>query len=271
MGGGGSKPYEPPPAEAKDTFEPPDGDGNYQLILADGKETVSTPLKATADGKPIIVGRSSSQGSTHKSNDDGCSALHLELKWDEGSKRWQAKDLGSSKGTTILGLAGDGPLGCAAPKKLPEGEVHTVEGPVCFHCGVVNTYVTLCPSKVKSVGLEVTKQSEPTITHFKVGDYIPVKTTLSIGRENDNVSGRKTLRLTGVSNVSGTHSLIERDGKFWEFSDQEATHRTVIACNKILKSGTVAIWPGAILSFGHKEKNFDKEPTVIFKVRMVYE
>ena len=91
MGGGGSKPYEPPPAEAKDTFEPPDGDGNYQLILADGKETVSTPLKATADGKPIIVGRSASQGSTHKSNDDGCSALHLELKWDEGSKRWQAK------------------------------------------------------------------------------------------------------------------------------------------------------------------------------------
>ncbi|GMH56495.1 hypothetical protein TL16_g02147 [Triparma laevis f. inornata] len=256
-----------------DTFSsPPDSSGNYQLILADGKETVSTPLKITADGKPIIVGRSASQGSTHKSGDDGCSALHLELKWDEGLKRWQAKDLGSSKGTEIIGIAGDTPLGCIEPQNLPEDTPYTVEGPICFHCGVINTYVTLCPAKVKSIGLEVMKLDEATITHFKVGDYIPVnKNAFSIGRENDPISGRKTLKLTGVSNVSGNHSLIERDGKFWEFSDQEATHKSVIACNKILKWSVVPLWPGAVLSFGHKEKNYKTDATIIFKVRMVYE
>jgi hypothetical protein len=91
MGGGASKATlgACPPGFTSDisSLPSPNESGNYQLILADGKECESHPLKWT--GKPIVIGRSETQGSTLRSNDDGTSALHLDLSWDGAN--WMVK------------------------------------------------------------------------------------------------------------------------------------------------------------------------------------
>ena len=67
----------------------PTANGNYTLIMCDGKDSFNCPLKD--EGKPIIVGRSSQAGATIKVSDEGTSAQHLEIKWDATAGCWQAK------------------------------------------------------------------------------------------------------------------------------------------------------------------------------------
>ena len=90
MGGGGSKGYGPSPPDFVAVFDtPPNASGNYQLFMHDGKDSTAIPLKD--NGKPIIVGRSTTAGSTVKSDDEGTSAQHLSLEWDTAASCWQAK------------------------------------------------------------------------------------------------------------------------------------------------------------------------------------
>mmetsp|Transcript_3802 Transcript_3802/g.7673 ORF Transcript_3802/g.7673 Transcript_3802/m.7673 type:complete len:262 (-) Transcript_3802:92-877(-) len=260
MGGGSTKPQLTPCPEGYSSdlssFPPPDSSGNYQLILTDGKENDSYPLKW--EGKPIIIGRSESQGSTYRSNDDGTSALHLDISWDDAGKNWVVKDLGSKRGTNVITSN--------TPVKLPsEGPAHVVTGPSCFHCGT-NTFVTLIPAVVKGMGLECTKLDVEEPQKFKKGDFIEIKKTMVFGRAADSI-GRPVI-FHNDSNVSGSHSVFSNEGKYWIVTDSNATHKTVAAGTKLCNEGMIGLWPGAEVTFGHKEKSF-KEPTIVWVVKML--
>ncbi|GMI10763.1 hypothetical protein TrRE_jg3074 [Triparma retinervis] len=259
MGGGASKPTlgPCPPEYTSDasTLPAPDEKGNYQFILADGKECNSFPLKW--DGKPIVVGRSESQGSTHRSNDEGTSALHLELSWD--GTNWIVKDLESKKGTRVI--TSNVPVDLKA-----DGPPHKVTGPCCFHCGI-NTFVTLIPANMKSCGLECTKMELEQEQKFSKGQFTEVKKSLVFGRAPDSI-GRPVI-FHKSDNVSGSHLVLTKEGRHMECTDCNATHKTVVAMTKLNKECMVALWPGAEVTLGSKEKHF-KEPPVVWVVKMAF-
>mmetsp|Transcript_5955 Transcript_5955/g.11285 ORF Transcript_5955/g.11285 Transcript_5955/m.11285 type:complete len:266 (+) Transcript_5955:193-990(+) len=264
MGGGGSKGYGPPPREFIDYYPHcANSKGNFQIIVTDGKETYTEPLEW--DGKAIVVGRSSTAGATIKVADEGTSAQHLEFRWVSKHECWQAKDMGSSKGTRILRSERQDPA--SVPDKLDPETPFNIESITVFHCGI-STFVALVPT-AKKIGLICTKNDEATVTNLKVGDFVPFTNVLSMGRE-PSPSGQKCLRFPGVSNISGAHCCIERNGKHWELTDSDATHKTVIAGHKLTKGGNVPLWPGATITFGHKEKNFDSASTIHMKVMMQF-
>ena len=133
MGGGSSSPkWLPAPAGGYTSDPascPPIGENNYIFVMSDGKEIDSYDLDLKKhDNKPIVIGRSASQGSTIKSNDDNCSACHLEINWN--GTNWTAKDMESSRGSRAF-------FGTDGEMVKIESTEFIIPGPGCINIGEV--------------------------------------------------------------------------------------------------------------------------------------
>jgi len=119
-------------------------------------------------------------------------------------------------------------------------------------------FITFIPKKLKAIGIQCTLNELADID-IKQGQFMELKAHTMFGRAKDQL-GRKTL-LLNHENISGTHCVVQKptggSESYAEVQDLDATHKTVVKMGKgykMKKDGSIAIYPGMKLCFGHKEK-----------------